>query len=653
MLKVLRDNLKYLSWILWIVILVFILFVFVDFGAGINNPNSPSSAAASVGSTKISIAEFRRAYQRAENQYRKVYGAKFTPELEKKMRLPIQVLNELVSQTIMLKEAQRVGLMVSDSEVRQAILQMRVFKDKQGGFVGDEAYKQILASNGLTPDIFESEMRKDLMLNKLRELLAHNAYVSEQEIKSVYTREADHAEIRFIRLPIARFASKAQASDQQLESYFDAHKEAFRLPEQRVVHYLLVDPRIIAGQTQVSKAQEEKYYNAHKTEFAQPEEVHARHILIKVGPKRTDAQAKALIEKAKRRIENGESFAKVAREVSEDPGSKARGGDLGYFPRNRMVKPFADAAFAAKPHQLVGPIRTSFGYHLIEVLDHRAASQRSFSAVKSLIRMRLASETAASEAKKRAEDLAAALKNKGKVDEQAMRQAAQSDPAVIFASTPPFGRDSEIAGIGRSGAFNAAAFNLTKGQLSDPVHIARGWAILQLASIVPPHLPTFKEAQSAVRAKVEAESEQQIATQKLAEAKKAIAAGKTLDEVAKQLGVSVQQSGEFSPNGIIPGLGMSTKITDLAMSLNKGDIGGPVSMYQTEVLFQVTGRQRATEAGLAAKREQIRNQIEQEKVGRLMASLLAKRRDDLNVNYSKQLLKSFGLLNNGQPSKQG
>ncbi len=653
MLKVLRDNLKYLSWILWIVILVFILFVFVDFGAGINSRNSPSSAAATVGSTKISIAEFRRAFNQAENQYRKAYGASFTPELEKKMRLPIQVLNQLVSQTIMLKEAQRMGLMVSDTEVRGAILQMPVFKDKQGQFIGDAEYKQILASNGLTPEIFESDIRKDLMLDKLRSLLAHNVYVSEQEIKDTYTREADHAKIRFIRLPASRFASEAKVSDQDLQDYFKAHKEDFRLPEQRVVHYLLVDPRIIAGQTQVSEAQEKKYYDDHQNEFAQPEEVHARHILIKVGPNRTAAQAKAAIEKAKRRIENGESFAKVAREVSEDPGTKDRGGDLGYFPRNRMVKPFADAAFAAKPHQLVGPIRTSFGYHLIEVLDHRPASQRPFSAVKSLIRMRLASQTAASEAKKRAENLAAKIMSKGKVNEDVMRQAAASDPAVIFATTPPFGRDGNVPGIGRSNAFTAAAFNLTKGQLSDPVQIPRGWALLDVASINPPHLPTFNEAESTVRAKVMSEKENEIAAAKLTEAKKEIAAGKTLDEVAKQLGATVEESGEFSANGMIPGLGMSPKISEAAMTLDKGDVGGPVAMSQGEVLFQVSERQRATEAGLAAKKQGIRDQIEQEKVGRLLASLIAKRRDELNVTFSKQLLKSFGLLDNGQPSQQG
>ncbi|HKI85702.1 MAG TPA: peptidylprolyl isomerase, partial [Thermoanaerobaculia bacterium] len=205
----------------------------------------------------------------------------------------------------------------------------------------------------------------------------------------------------------------------------------------------------------------------------------------------------------------------------------------------------------------------------------------------------------------------------------------------------------------RSNTFTAAAFNLPKGELSDPVQIARGWALLDVAAVNPPHVPTFKEAEKAVRDKVINEKEHQVAAQKLEQAKKEMAAGKSLDEVAKALGVTVEESGEFTANGMIPKLGMSPKISEAAMTLDKGDVGGPIEMSQGEVLFQVTERQRATEAGLAAKKEELRDQIEQEKVGRLLASLIAKRRDELNVTFSKPLLKSFGLLDTSAQPKQG
>jgi len=162
MLKVLRENVKYLSWILWVIIAIFIIFIFVDFGGGIGSGRSGGgeNVAATVGRETISRLEFQRALANVQENYRQAYGEKFTPEMEKQMHLPLMVLNRLVQDRILTDEARRLGLTVSDEEVRRRILS--TFKDEQGRFVGEPVYNQYLQSQHTTADAFEREQRTQL-----------------------------------------------------------------------------------------------------------------------------------------------------------------------------------------------------------------------------------------------------------------------------------------------------------------------------------------------------------------------------------------------------------------------------------------------------------------------------------------------------------
>ena len=144
MLKILRDNLRYLSWILWLVILVFIAFVFVDFG-GARMDGGGSGAAATVGDAKVGYDEYQRQYRSLEERYRQAFGERYTPEMAEQLQLPLQALEQLVGQKILLQEAERLGLAASDAEVREAILAQPVFRDESGIFVGQEFYEQILS----------------------------------------------------------------------------------------------------------------------------------------------------------------------------------------------------------------------------------------------------------------------------------------------------------------------------------------------------------------------------------------------------------------------------------------------------------------------------------------------------------------------------
>jgi peptidyl-prolyl cis-trans isomerase D len=591
--------------------------------------------------------EFERAYRNLENQYRQSFGEQFTPELAKQMRLPLQALDQLINDKILLEEAERMGLRVSDDEVQRAILDIPAFKDEKGQFIGEESYSALLQANNYTVGLFERQVRDDLLREKLRNVLLASAYVSDDEVQKSYRDQVERAKVRYVLLPGARFAAETQATPQEMQAYFQAHKEEFRLPEQREAAYLLVEADKLRDQVKIDDQELRSAYEEQRAQYTQEEQVRARHILAMVNDQQTDEAARQKIEAARQRLQAGEDFAKVAAAVSEDPASGPKGGDLGFFGREAMVKEFSDAAFSAPPGRVVGPVKSTFGYHLLEVTERRPGGTQPFEQVKEQIRARLAAERVQTLAQTRADELAAKLRDNAPKSLQEFQAAAQKSPGVSFAQASRFGRQEPVSGLGFAPSFNAAAFALEQGKVSDPVQVPRGWAIVYLTAVHPPRVPELKDVEARVRLAVVSDKQKKVAMQRLAEAR---GAGKTLDQVAAELGVQVEESAEFGSQGAIPGIGFSPELAKAALSLQKGQGGGPVATSQGAVLFEVVDRKAFDPAQFAAAREQTRTTLRQEKAGRLLSSLIEQRRKEMGVEYDGRLLETFGVNGPAQPS---
>lgn len=640
MLKVFRDNLKNLAWILWVIIALFVLAMAADFGASFRGTGAQATAA-TVGGETVSRAEFERAYQNLENMYRQMYGDRLTPELLEQMRLPLQALDQAIREKILLAEARRLGLTVTDAELRDQILEIPGLKNEQGRFIGEEEYVRRLQSNRVKVADFEKEMRNQILLRKLTDALSANLYVGEEEVQRAYRDQVERAKIRYIQIPRARFVAEVQIQPAELATYFAAHQQELRLPEQREAAYLLVDSGRMGEQVKLADSELRSWYDAHKSDFTQEEQVRARHILVMVNDQRSDEQARQRAAEAKQRIAGGADFAAVAREVSEDPGSKDNGGDLSYFGRNRMVKEFEDAAFGARPGQLVGPVKSSFGYHVLEVTDQRPGGVRSFEEVKEQIRARLTAERARELAESRAKELADRLAKDKPRGVEGLRSLASS--GVTFTETGRFSAQGPVPGIGANPAFNTAVFSLKKGDVSQAIQLPQGWAVVYLKDVVPPRTPTLAEVEDRVREAATGQKLQQITVRKLEEAKRQMAQGKTLDQVAAELGVAARETEEFGGQGAIPGMGFNPELVKAALALQIGKVGGPVADAQGALLFQVTDRKGWDPKQYASNREQTRANLLQEKLSRLQAALIEQRRRELNVEYDRQLLEQIGI----------
>jgi peptidyl-prolyl cis-trans isomerase D len=654
MLKVFRDNLKRLVWILWVVIAAFVLLVFVDFGRAGYQGRTADRTAATVGDDTISLEDFRRQYQQSERQAQSIYGANYTPELGRQLGLAVQALDGLVAQRILVAEARRIGLDVSAAELRDAILDVPGFKDETGAFIGQDQYNKTLRANGFTVADFERELRGQLLIQKLREVLAQTLHISDQDLEEAFQNQVDRASIRYVQVDAARFLTAADVPAAELQTYFDAHRADFKMSERRTVDYLVAEPRLLRSTVKVEDGEVRAYYDSHAAEFTDEEQVRARHILLTADSPETVAAAKARIEEWKRRIAGGADFGALAREFSQDETTKERGGELGFFGRGRYSPALEEAAFAGKPGDLVGPIESDLlnqtGIHLIEILDRRPGGVADFETVRPRIQSRLLGERAQTAAENLAKELRATIDEDKIADANGMRGLAEGREGVAFESAGPFAREDNVQGFGRGTEFTTTAFELEGGKISQPFQASRGWVILRVAAVEDARLPELAEVEVEVREAVLADRASAAAQAALQQTADRVRGGARLEDQAKELGVEVKTAGPFGRSGPIGDLGREPVLAEAVFALESGAVGGPVSTRRGAVVFQVDQRSKGDPAELTRRHDEIREQVANQRLENLFLSIIEERRTELEVHYNQKLLESFGVLESAEAS---
>lgn len=636
-LQWMRSNMGFLKWFLWVVIAAFVV-LFGNDWSGVGQGND-TRIAAWVGSQEIETAEVQDTYRRIEEQYRQIFGERYSSDMAQQFNLAGQALRATVEREIMLREAQSLGLAATDEELREQILEYPYFQDEDGRFVGAEEYtRRVRAAGFASREDFEDRLREDILRTKLETILRETVYVSDQEIEAVYRKSADRAKLRYVTMPASEFAD-IEVDQDALRAYYVDHQEEFRLPEQRAADYVLVDLIQLRQEVDLPEAELRAYYTDHPDEFTQEEQVRARHILLQVTPNRDDDATRAALQALRDRIEGGEDFATVARENSEEPDSASRGGSLGYFGRNAWGEDFTELVFNAEVGPLQGPVKTQYGYHLFAVDDRRAGGVRPFEEVEARIKNRLLGERTDTLAKAKADELAATMT--GTMTAEAFREAA-STAGVEVISTEPFGVADLVPGIGR-GDFAQATFSLAVDGVSAPTRVPRGWAIIRVASVRPPRVPPLPEVTDRVRPAATVVAQKKAAEEALAAAKQRVEAGEAFADVAAELGLEVQESEEFGAGGFVPGIGQNPDLVEMALALEAGAVGGPVAADQGAIFFEVAERKTFDPARFEEEKGQTRDTEEAQRLTKLRAALVSQREKDLDVRYNPAALTALGV----------
>ena len=642
MLNVIRKNIKSFYPLAIGLALVFVLLVFTDFQTLDGTQVNPDAAI--LGGDSITFAEFERSYRNAESRYREIYGDAFNADLADQLQLPVQALEALINDRLLIMEAERMGLTVSDEELQQEILAVPGLTDGTGAFIGAQQYQDLLRANRLTVDSFESDLRSGLLVRKLQAALAEVAHVTDAEVELRARDAAERAAIRYFQAPANRFAAEAEPSSDEAAAYFEEHREDFTLPERRRVGYLLVSTNTVRAELEVTDDEVQAYYDDNPDQFEIPEQVRASHILLLENSERDAEQARSLLNRLRGRIEAGEDFAALAREYSDDEATKEAGGDLGYFGRGAMTPAFEEAAFGAGGGDLVGPVENQLGprtgHHLIQVHERREGGRQTLEEVGNLIRVQLLATRAEEEARTRIDALHERLAGETFAGEDEARELAAAE-ALVYASTEPFGEDEAVAGIGRNFNFSAAAFGMEAGPWSEPVRIAAGWALLSVLEVLPPRDSEFAEVEVDVRDVVRRQKENELLQTALTEVRSRVEGGISLEDAAGEFDAVVEESGNFGLREPIGTLGPLPDLSSAVFALSAGEVGGPVETPFGAILFEVTERESFDPALFDP--EATRDELLNERNLTMLQSLLQRLREEVGVRYTQDFIENFGL----------
>lgn len=347
-----------------------------------------TATVASVGKQDITQQEFTRMLREQQQRLGKQTDS---PEVRQ------AILNAMIDQRLLSQQATQAGLAVPEGLLEGMIASVPVFQEN--GSFSQKRYDEWLRQQGMSSAVFLSRLRDDLLVQQLQSGVLDAVSVPMPTVDNLIRANEQERTVARATVGPESFLSQVKLDPAAVKGYYDKHADEFRTPEQVKLEMVVLSQSDLMSQVTASDDELKKYYADHITQFQSPEERRASHILIAVSPKATDAERKAAEQKALQLDQevkkNPSAFAELAKKNSQDPGSADKGGDLGFFGRGMMVKPFEDAVFAMKVGDISAPVKSDFGYHIIRLTEIRPAKTRPFEAVKAEVEMDVKKQKAA------------------------------------------------------------------------------------------------------------------------------------------------------------------------------------------------------------------------------------------------------------------
>ncbi len=391
MLQSIRDKAQ--GWFAWaIVVLISVPFALWGIQEYLGVGAQP--VIASVNGQDIKEREFESTYQRFRANLRQQLGDAYRADLFDEARLREDVLQSMVRDRLVMQAADRMGLYIGDAQVRGAIAGIPAFQTN--GLFDRAAYDRVLRQQGFSEQEFQEQVRQSLLIDQLTSAITDSELITRHELSESKRLRDQRREIRYLLFPAADFVKPDAASADEIEAYYAANQSRFMLPERVQISYLELKMSQLSESTAPDEEELRRFYEDRQAEYVTPEQRRASHILIMVDGEGEEAESAARNRalEARKRIQDGEAFATVAKELSQDPGSAEQGGDLGFIEPGMMDLSFDKALFALAEGEVSAPVRTDFGFHLIKVTEIREGRTERFEDVKDSLRAAYSSNEA-------------------------------------------------------------------------------------------------------------------------------------------------------------------------------------------------------------------------------------------------------------------
>lgn len=382
------------------VILAIMIVPFAFFGMDAYFSDGPGGGeVATVGDYSITVGEFDQALRNQQDRMRATLGSDFdrsvfdTPEFRR------AVLDNLINERLLAQHAAQARLSVPPAALQRAIAEQSAFQEN--GSFSRERYQRLLQAQGMTPASFEARLAYDLRMQQIVDAVSESGFAGRESVRRLVLAQLEEREVSRIMVSADDFIDEIVLEDGAAEAYYDSNTARFERAPRLRAEYIVLDEAAVLALVDVDEGRARDFYEGNQDNYGQPEERRARHILIRLGRNADDAEiaaARERIEALAAELEDDpERFEALAREASEDPGSARAGGDLGYFGPGAMVPAFEEAAFALEQGDISAPVRSDFGFHLIQVTGIRAATVKPFDEVRDEILDELRRQEAASQ----------------------------------------------------------------------------------------------------------------------------------------------------------------------------------------------------------------------------------------------------------------
>jgi peptidyl-prolyl cis-trans isomerase D len=599
---------------------------------------SSTDIVAKVGDETVSAAEVRQ--QLAEIEQRN----QVPKQLESLYAR--QILNQLIFQKEMEYEAKRLGIRVSEQEQADRIRQFVPTAYNGDTFVGRDRYATEVQNRfQMSVPVFEELIRQGLLQDKFKKLVTDGVSVGSSELQDEFKYKNEKVKLDYAFIKPEDLEAKITPDEAEIKAAYEKNRSRYQIPEKRVVRYGLVDLNQIRQTAQVSDDELKVQYMQNIQQYQVANRVHVEHVLLMTVGK-TDAEVEEIRQKAEdvlKQAKKGAKFEDLAKKYSEDPGTKDKGGDLGWITQGQTVPEFEKTAFGLDKGKISDLVKTQYGFHIIKVLDKETAHTKPFEEVKDTIKTPVLLGKADKLASDQADQLSATIRRSNKVSLDDLAKQFH----LSIGETRPVGAVDPILELGNSKEAKDAIFRLRQDELSLPVRTDRGYIVLSVKQIQPTHPGSLEEVRDKIVTELKQQKSALLARTKAEDLAKRVKAGEKFEAAAKSLGLEAKTSDLLARNGSISGA-VSGKQVAAAFQLKPGDVGAPLNLGANWFVYRVAEKQEPNPADFEKQKKELTDQVLQTK--RNMAfeafrtSLEARLKQEGKLQIMSDKMKGFGDL---------
>ncbi len=603
MLDRMRRHKAWLKWTLALAGFALLVLGFPLIQPPPETPGTLTDVLAQVGDQEITVGEFQTLFRRQLQSYQVQSGGEITADLLRSMGIDRQLLQQVIDEYAALQEAARLGVTVSDAEVREAIVSLPAFQ-QDGEFIGEAAYLQMLRMQQppMSPAEFEENVRRSLMLQRLQAALTDWITVSDDDVEREHVRRNERVRLSAISFRADDFREGLEATDDDVAALFEQNANDYLVPEQRRLRFVLIDVPALKASFTPSDADVQAYYDNNLDSYTEEVDLRVSHILLRTQDAEL-AEVQAQAESIAAEARNGADFAELARRYSEDEGTREAGGDLGRITRGQMVPEFEGAAFALEQDEVSGPVTSMFGVHVIKATEKTGGATQTLDEVRDSIVDMLQQESADARAGALAEAMSLEISEAADLEAAAARRGLEAQESGFAALGEP------ILGLGFSSEVTTQAFQLAEGEVAGPIPTPTGPAFVTVTGIQAPYVPPLEEVEARVRDDVIRRKAFVLAQERADAAAAILQDADDFAAAAEAEELAVNESGLIARGASVPGVGVDAQVEAVAFSLIAGETSDPVLTGNSAVVLHVHEREDADPAAFQTSREQLRSEM--------------------------------------------